>query len=317
MCTVSYRYSINGVRSHILKAERDLRQGDPISPLLFVLMMEYLHRILLQLKDELDFNFHPKCERLNIVNLCFADGLLLFVRGDIQSVELLMDQFNKFSISTGLVVNKQKCRLYCGGLRRNLTSHLISITRFVEGKLPVKYLGVPLTTRKLTIRLCQPLIDKITARIRHWSSKLLTYAGKMQLIRSVLHAMSNYWMQIFPLPKNVIHHIEALCRSFLWSGIAEITRRAPIAWDKVCDTKNVGGLNLTSLLEWNSCNIAKLLWNICRKVDKLWVKWVHSYYIKDCEVMDVEIPADSSWILKAIMKSRAMVHQSNAWASMW
>lgn len=98
--SVSYRYSINGVPSRILKAERGLRQGDPISPLLFVLMMEYLHRVLLKVKLVLDFNFHPKCERLDIVNLCFADDLLLFVRGDPTSVSILMAQFDSFSRAT-------------------------------------------------------------------------------------------------------------------------------------------------------------------------------------------------------------------------
>ena len=84
--TVSYRYVINGVPSKILKARRGLRQGDPLPPFIFVSVMEYLHQFLQQLKNLPDFNFQPKCEKLSITNLCFADDLMLFMRGDERSI---------------------------------------------------------------------------------------------------------------------------------------------------------------------------------------------------------------------------------------
>lgn len=118
--TVSYRYSINGVPSRLLQAQRRIRQGDPISPLLFVLVMEYLHRKLQQLRGVLNFNFHPRCEWLNIVNICFADDLLMFCRGDLESVRLMMQRFGQFSGATGLKSNMAKCRLYCGGIPQGL-----------------------------------------------------------------------------------------------------------------------------------------------------------------------------------------------------
>jgi hypothetical protein len=134
--------------------------------------------------------------------------------------------------------------------------------------LPFKYLGVPLSSRKLTVHQCRPLIDKIVAKIRHWTAKLLSYAGRLQLIRSVLFAVTTYWMQVFPLPKQVIKQIEAICRSFLWSGKDEISRKVPVAWEKICEPKISGGLNVISLIEWNQATIGKLLWNLQSKADK-------------------------------------------------
>jgi hypothetical protein len=67
----------------------------------------------------------------------------------------------------------------------------------------------------------------------------------------VIYAVTNYWMQCLPLPKTVLHKINAICRSFLWSGGAVITRKAHVAWNYVCSPKASGGLNLLSLEEWN------------------------------------------------------------------
>lgn len=79
--TVSYKFNISGTLSKFLIARRGLRQRDPLSPYLFVIVMEYLHRSLQKLKDIPHFNFHAKCERLNLIHLCFVDDLLIFSRG--------------------------------------------------------------------------------------------------------------------------------------------------------------------------------------------------------------------------------------------
>lgn len=125
--------------------------------------------------------------------------------------------------------------------------------------LPFKYLGVPLSSRNLDVYQYESLIDKFFSRIRHWTAKLLSYTGSLQLIKSVLFSITAYLMQVFLMPKKVIKKIEAICRRYLWSGVK---KKAHIAWDKVCYPKEVGGMNFTSLSEWNIATISKLLWNM-------------------------------------------------------
>ena len=77
---VSYSIQLNGLPSKPFHAKKGLRHGDPLSPFLLAISMEYLSRCLGELKEDHDFNFHPKCEGIKLTHLMFADDLLLFAR---------------------------------------------------------------------------------------------------------------------------------------------------------------------------------------------------------------------------------------------
>ncbi|XP_058760201.1 uncharacterized protein LOC131633505 [Vicia villosa] len=172
-----------------------------------------------------NFNHHPKCEKVKLTNLTFADFISLFCRGDAIAAQLMFQTMRKFSTSTGMGYSEA-----CSG--------------FQEGDYPFRYLGVPLTTKKLSISHYLPLIDKIVTRIHHWSAKLLSYVGKLQLLKIISHAMAQFWMQCFPIPKMVIKKIDAICRSFIWTDSKEISRKCPVAWNTMCKPIAPGGLHL-------------------------------------------------------------------------
>ncbi|XP_040872094.1 uncharacterized protein [Glycine max] len=273
--TVSYRFNVNGTYSDIMQAKRGIRQGDPMSPMLFVIIMEYMHRTL----------------------------------GDSKSVSMMMETIRKFSDSTGLKVNPAKCQMFFGGMDGCSKENLRRITDFAEGKLPVRYLGVPLSCKRLTIQQYMPLIDKIVDRVKHWTSKLLSYAGRIQLVKSITSAIAMYWMQCFPLPQFILRKINAICRSFVWTGKQEISKKSLVAWDTMCRNKSQGGVGIINLQVWNIVSLMKCLWNICRNSENLWVLWVHTYYLKGNDAITAFVRPNSSWILKNIMKQRDKLGQ--------
>ena len=225
-----------------LLQKKGLRQGDPLSPFLFAISMEYLSRKLGALKENPNFNYNPRCEKLSITHLMFADDLLLFARADMSSVDLMLKAFKEFSAASGLVANLDKSNVYFAGINDDEKDRLQHILHIPVGSFPFKYLGVPLQARKLFYSECKPLIEKVVARIQLWTAKKLSYAGRCQLITSVLQGIQLYWSQIFLLPKKVLKEIQSILRSFLWSGSSE-SRKALVAWDDLCYKKTSGGLN--------------------------------------------------------------------------
>ncbi|KAH1256677.1 putative ribonuclease H protein [Glycine max] len=256
---------------------------------------------------------HVKCSsqyvHVGVYNLQGEFKFWLTVVGDSKSVSMMMETIRKFSDSTGLKVNPAKCQMFFGGMDGCSKENLRRITDFAEGKLPVRYLGVPLSCKRLTIQQYMPLIDKIVDRVKHWTSKLLSYAGRIQLVKSITSAIAMYWMQCFPLPQFVLRKINAICRSFVWTGKQEISKKSLVAWDTMCRNKSQGGVGIINLQVWNIVSLMKCLWNICRNSENLWVMWVHTYYLKGNDAIAAFVRPNSSWILKNIMNQRDKLGQ--------
>lgn len=172
--------------------------------------------------------------------------------------------------------------------------------------LPLKYFGVLLASKKLFIHHYMDLIDRIVMCIKHWSTKLISYIGRLRLINKINISMSTYWMSCLPFPKKVIQKIDTIYRSFLWTVGDTISKKSPISWKQVCTSKYQDGLNLISLEEWNKANIAKLLWNLSGKTYSLWIKWVYIFYLKSESLFSVKVNQNASWIIKGILKQRGI-----------
>ncbi|GFP94737.1 transposon tx1 uncharacterized 149 kDa protein, partial [Phtheirospermum japonicum] len=110
--TTSYSISLNGSLHDMFGGMRGLRQGDPLSPFLFVLCIEYISRSLNIATANPDCNFHSRCESNRITHLAFSDDLMLMARGDPSSVRILMECLSSFSDKSGLSMNALKSDLY-------------------------------------------------------------------------------------------------------------------------------------------------------------------------------------------------------------
>ncbi|KAL0367287.1 UNVERIFIED_CONTAM: hypothetical protein Sradi_3618800 [Sesamum radiatum] len=119
---------------------------------------------------------------------------------------------------SGLHVNPGKSTIILSKSVRRDRQGIIDLMGFQEGSLPIKYLGVPLTSSRLTMTVCQPLLDKFAQRLAGWNHLTLSLAGRTQVIKSVLSSLHVYWASAFMLPKSIIQNVERKMREFLWKG---------------------------------------------------------------------------------------------------
>ncbi|WMV60256.1 hypothetical protein MTR67_053641 [Solanum verrucosum] len=245
--SVSYSLLMNGGLTEPFKGRRGIRQGDPMSPYLIFIAMDYLQRELNQVLIHPQFQFHPRCKKLGVVHICFADDLLMFCKADITSIKLLQAAFVKFSSVSVLQATIEKSSIYMSGVKPEFKLTILQTLGFCEGTLPFIYLGVSLSSKKLTTDQWLPLVEKITQKMKCWSAKLLSYAGRLQWIKSIVFGKKTNWAHVFLLPKKIMKHVESPCRSFLWTGKETISRRALVSWEKICIPKAAGGQNVISL----------------------------------------------------------------------
>uniref|UniRef100_A0A803PRQ9 Reverse transcriptase domain-containing protein n=1 Tax=Cannabis sativa TaxID=3483 RepID=A0A803PRQ9_CANSA len=238
----SYHLLLNGRIQGSFKGKKGHRQGDPMSPLLFVLVMEYLTRLLSSYSSKKGFGFHPLCKHLRLTNLCFADDLVIFCKGNINSVRLIFEAFSKFCNDTGLSTNSSKSQIYFGGVREEIKALILDIVKIEEGGFPLKYLGVQLRPTKWKASDCGIILDKLNRNLNCWASRNLSFAGRAQLIHSVLLGIRNYWMSIFIIPSKITAAIDKSCRDFLWGRSGNKSKLHRASWEKVCLPKKLGGV---------------------------------------------------------------------------
>ncbi|GJW37824.1 protein LAZ1 [Tanacetum coccineum] len=257
----SYSISINGNIHGFFKGKRGLRQCDPLSPYLFTLVMEILTLILQRrvwMSDS--FRFHKQCEELNIINLCFADDLFLFTRGDLDMAKIIMESLDEFKQVSGLVPSIPKSTTYFCNVLNHVKIVILSIMPFAEGDLLARN------------------------RIGDWKNKSLSFAGRLQLCKSVISSMQVYWASVLVIPMGIINDIQQLIRGFLWCNGEYKRGKSKVAWDDICPPKHEGGLGLRSLEGYNlnTCVadlIANGIWN-----------WLHSWLVKAPTLGTIVVP---------------------------
>lgn len=164
------------------------------------------------------FQYHAKCKRSELTYLCFADDLLIFCDGSQRSVEAILLILRDFEARSDLTVSINKTSLFAAGIKPHELNQIKAATGLCEGTLLVRYLGVPLCTKKLSLANCAPLLQSVKSKLLAWTTRTLSFAGRLQLLATVVAGITNFWSCAFILPKSCIAEIDSLCNKFLWKG---------------------------------------------------------------------------------------------------
>ncbi|KAG9447964.1 hypothetical protein H6P81_014092 [Aristolochia fimbriata] len=218
-CISSARYSIiiNGSVHDYFKGSRGLRQGDPISPLLFDIVGEALCA-LFQKGQEKGWITDMGIRDIRIPILQFPDDTLLLCDGIDEGLLHSKALLSSYEMMSGQNINWEKSGLFgvnAHAIAQDLATSILHCNRI---QLPSSYLGLPLFQTKNNKAQWNPIVEKYQRRLEGWKGQLLSQAGRATLIRATLAGIPNYWLSLIPCLANVAKRPESIQRRFLWCG---------------------------------------------------------------------------------------------------
>ncbi|XP_073037149.1 uncharacterized protein [Primulina eburnea] len=308
-----FSVNINGSLSGFFGSTRGLRQGDPLSPLLFILGAEYLSRGLDRLYlQHPAIRYRSDCDIL-ISHLAYADDVIIFASGGSRGMQGLVDFLHHYENCSGQRVNAAKSSLIlpprCSA---RLRSWLLRITGFAEGLLPLKYLGVPLYRGNRTCSLFEPLLQSVCRKLEGWETRTLSPGSRMTLIRSVLLSMPIYLFQVVQPPLAVMEKLERAFNAFLW-GSRPLERKWHWArWSRACLPVLEGGLGFRRLKDLVECFSIKL-WFRFRQGSSLWAIFLFRKYCRLDAPAGVPARASISPIWRRLLRIRPRAEPGIRW----
>eukprot|EP00253_Pinus_taeda_P028277 PITA_28277 len=210
---------VNGNPTRTFNASRGIREGDPISPFLFILPAEGLGRIIKrEIRKKKIRGLKPRGKNLAITHQQFVDDIMLFGEVSIRDVRAIKEILDLFMEASGMEINKEKSYTFIFNNLEAIKAHLTRTLGFRQGELPTKYLGNQLDIHPTRMKNWQEVIDKIKRRLTNWSFRSLNIASRIVLLKSVPQSIPIYPLSIRAASKGVCSKLREIFGKFVWGG---------------------------------------------------------------------------------------------------
>jgi len=218
---------------------------------------------------------------------------MLFCKDTTSNLNCLKDIFFKYAEASGQLVNPLKSSIYVGSISNHRLSHIANMLGFKIGSLPFTYLGVPIFKGKPKKIYFQSIADKVKIKLAAWKASLLTMAGRVQLIRSVVQSMLLHCLSIYSWTVSLIKDLERWMRNFLWSGDINQKKLVTVSWHKVCKPFKEGGLGIRNLSDINEAGNVKLCWDIMQS-NLQWASFMRNRVLRKNKLITYHV-SSSIW----------------------
>ncbi|XP_060974630.1 uncharacterized protein LOC133039721 [Cannabis sativa] len=316
--SVSFSILLNGGPLKQFCPGRGLRQGDPISPYLFILCSEVLSRMLLR-KEETGLlsGFKVSPQSPSISHLMYADDIFVFCKANLEEVGVVMDVVQLFGSWSGQCLNVQKSAYICSkNVNEDIQAELSQFLGFRKLGKEDRFLGNPIIWSNSKTKDLRYIKDKICSKIEGWRCKLLSQAGRSTLIRAVAQSTPVYSMATYLFPKSLCHEMDQAVRKFWWMGSESKDRFLALCdWNSLCLPLDRGGLNFKKFGDVNLALVAKLGWKLAKEEDSLWCKVFKAKYWGNREkaFWNSDLPRNASFGAKGIMATRDLIRNEACW----
>jgi len=207
---------VNGCPTEEFPMERGLRQGDPLSPFLFLLAAERFNVIMLAVIAAGLFNGYRvgRDNALCLSHLQFAEDTLIIGYKSWLNVRSMQAVLLLFEQVSGLKVNFHKSMITGVNVSDSWLYEAAMVLNCRVGSLPFVYLGLPIGGDSRKLDFWRPILNNITSRLSNWNCKFLSFGGRLILLKSVLSSLPVYFLSFFKAPTGIISSIEFLFKNF-------------------------------------------------------------------------------------------------------
>lgn len=314
--TVSYSFLINGAPQGSVTPSRGLRQGDPLSPYIFILCTEVLSALCAKGQEDGSLpgvRVARTCPAIN--HLLFADDTMFFCQSKPSCVSALMKILATYEAVSGQKINPQKSAITFSAKTPAATRARVkeSMEISLEGGIG-KYLGLPEQFGRRKRDIFGSILDRIRQKAHSWTAKFLSGAGKQVMLKSVLAAMPCYAISCFKLPVSLCRQIQSLLTRFWWDANPEKRKMCWVSWDTMALPKYAGGLGFSDIETFNDALLAKIGWRLLKNPYSLLAQVLLGKYSRNQSFLKCTLPATASHGWRSILAGREILLKGISWA---
>jgi exonuclease III len=293
---------VNDDIGHFFQTRKGLRQGDPLSPMLFNIVADMLAILIERAKGDGQVGcLIPHLVEGGISILQYADDTILFMEHDLQkavNMKLILCLFEELS---GLKINFHKSELFCFGKAKDEEHQYRQIFGCEVGVLPFRYLGIPIHYRKLRNSDWYPVETRFESKLGCWKGKLLSYGDRLVLINSVLTSLPMFMLSFLEIPVGVRKRLDFYRSRFFWQSDEHKRKYRLTKWNIICRPKDQGGLGIEVLELKNKCLLSKWLFQLLNE-EGVWQELLRNKYLSQKTLAEVQAKPTDSAFWKGLMR---------------
>ncbi|KAA3453713.1 reverse transcriptase [Gossypium australe] len=313
--SVSYSVVMNGEVGNLFFPSRGLRQGDPISPYLFLIFSKGLSTLLRMAASRYALNrFRVNRHGPRIAHLFFADDSLIYGDATIFGAFAINDTLEVYAQYTGQEINFDKSGIFfSSNVEQNKREEVCRVLGVDRSNKLEKYLGLPSMVGRNKRRAFKELKEKLTRRVSSWSSRLLSMGGREVLIRAVLQVISLYTMNCFLLPSFVCKDLEAVIARFWWQKKVGRKDLYWCEWKELSVPKEKGGMGFRDFSKFNIALLANQGWRVMENLSSLIARVLRAKYFNGSNFMEASLGTNPSLVWKNIWCEKGLLSSGLKW----